>query len=184
MTVPVTLCALFLTSYGIEIINVFKGYGSIGLQIAYALRALVWIWFIFMEIRVHKVPGKMHLYLSIARISLYAMAVALVMPILLPKYMLAWEHVIFITGFMSLTLSIASRVLAAHAGRLEILSMHGRMVKTYGILIVLSMLTRVATDIWPGSHFMHLAIASALALTALYLWGKIFVPLVKIYPGR
>ncbi len=184
LTTPITLCALFLTSYVIEIFGIFNGNGNISLQLAYTLRAAVWTWFLFVEIRIHKVPGKLQPYLGAVRMALYVMAAALFMPIFLPQYMLAWEHMIFISGFMHLTLSIASRVLTAHAGRLDILSMHGRKIRVYGSLLFLSMLTRIATEIWTGGHYLHLALAAAFALSALFMWGRIYVPLVKIHPGR
>ncbi len=183
-TVPIGLCALFLASYCVEIFGIFNGNGNVSLQFAYMLRAAVWTWFLFMEIRIHKVTGKLQPYLGAARMALYVMAIALLLPVFLPRYMLAWEHMIFISGFMHLTLSIASRVLTAHAGRLDILSMHGRKIRVYGALLFISMLTRIATEIWTGGHYLHLALAAAFALSALFIWGKIYVPLVKIHPGR
>ena len=184
MTMPVIFCSLFLASFAIEILGLMKGYGNISLQIAYALRASVWIWFLMTEIRIHKVSGKLPPYLRAARISLCVMAVGMIMPVFRPNYLLAWEHVIFLSGFLRLTLSIASRVLAAHAGQLDILTMHGKKVRFYGMLIVFAMMTRIATEIWPKGHWMHLAIASGFALSAIFIWGKIYYPLLKIYPGR
>jgi uncharacterized protein involved in response to NO len=181
---PILVCLLFITSYGIEILSLFKGYGNIGLQIAYALRGLVWTWFIFMDIRIHKIPGILPPYLKMARIALYAMGLALFLPVVSPSFILAWEHIIFLGGLMPLTLAIASRVLAAHAGRMDLLALHGGKIWIYGILLILSTVTRVATEIWPGGRAMHLAIAAILALSALFIWGKIYIRLSKTYPGR
>jgi len=177
------LCLALLASYGVEIGGLFTE-GTAGLRIAYALRAAVFAWFMAKEIRIQKTPGKLPPYLRAARISLWVMAVGLVMPILRPQYMLAWEHVIFLSGFMRLTLSIAIRVLASHAGRMEVLGLHARPVRIYGMLIVLSMMTRIATEIWPARHAFHLAVAAGLALFAIRMWARLFLPLVRVFPAR
>jgi hypothetical protein len=177
------LCFALLASYGVEIAAVYGG-GEMVLRIAYALRALVWARFLWKEVRLQKTPGKLPPYLRAARISLWVMAVGLVMPVLRPQYMLAWEHVIFLSGFLRLTLPIAARVLAAHAGKMEILGLHGRQVRIYGMLIVLAMMTRIATEIWPGARALHLAVAAGLGLFALRMWARLFLPLARIAPAR
>jgi hypothetical protein len=178
------LCLALLASYGIEIGGLYAAGGEAWLRIAYGLRTAVWAWFLWREIRLQKTPGKLPPYLRAARISLWVMGAGLAMPIFRPQYMLAWEHVIFLSGFMRLTLSIAARVLAAHAGRMEILGLHARQVRIYGMLIVLAMMTRIATEIWPGGRALHLAVAAALGLVALRMWARLFLPLVRVVPGR
>ena len=184
MAAPLILCLLFLASFAVEILGDVNGFGQGRLQLAYAVRAAVWIWFLVARIRIHAAKAKLPPFLNGARISLISVAVGLLMPVLLPRYLLAWEHLIFISGFLYLTLSIASRVLTAHSGRLDILAMHGWQVRLYGLLLVLAMLTRIAADIWTRGHWMHLAVAAALALAALIIWGRIFLPLSRILPAR
>jgi hypothetical protein len=179
----IALCAALAASFMVEIAG-FHQEGTAWLRAAYVLRASAFAWFVWMEIRLHRVPGGLPPYLRAARISLWVMAAGLAMPILLPRYMLAWEHVIFLSGFMRLTLSIAIRVLAAHSGRMEVLGLHARQVRVYGMLLVLAMMTRVATDVWPGARALHLAIAAGLGLLALRMWAKLFLPLARIVPGR
>ncbi|MDB5104860.1 MAG: NnrS family protein [Fibrobacteres bacterium] len=184
MATSAILCALFLGSFLIEILGLLKGYGDLGIRAAYALRAAVWIWFLFAGLGIHKVPGKLQPFLRSARISMAVMGAGMLMPVFRPQHLLAWEHVIFLSGFLRLTLSIASRVTAAHAGRMEILGLHGGRIRLLGMLLVLALATRIATDFWPGGHGMHLAIAAGFALTALSIWGRIFLPLVRVFPGR
>ncbi len=181
--IPALLSFLFLTSYGLEILGLAKGYGDTGLRCAYALRAAVWIWFIVMEIGIHKVKGKLPLYLFGARVSLIVMGAGLLMPVFRPAYLLAWEHVIFLSGFLRLTLSIASRVIAAHAGRLEILERNRKQTRVYGMLIVFAMFTRIATELWPRGHWMHMAVAASLAIAACAIWARIYFPLLMLSPN-
>lgn len=180
----ILLCLALLAGFAIEIAGLYAGWGRTGTQVAYAMRAAVWAVFLARDIRIMRRPGKLPLYLHAARISLVVMLLGLIMPVFRPQYLLAWEHVIFLSGFLRLTLSVASRVLAAHAGRLEILTLHGRTVRIYGLLIVLAMMTRLLTEFFPAGRVWHLAIASGLALVALWLWGRLFLPLVRLVPGR
>jgi len=95
----------------------------------------------------------------------------------------AWEHVVFITGFLWLTLSIATRVVTAHGGRLDLLGSHRKKTLAYGWLLILAMASRVSTDIWPKSHALHLALASGFALAALILWTRIHFSLFSSFPS-
>lgn len=178
------LCALFLAGFLIEILGLYNGFGTAGVRVAYGLRAFVWAWFLIGVIRIHKVPGPLPPYLQGARISMVLMGVGLALPIALPGQLLAWEHVVFIAGFLQLTLAVASRVMTAHAGRLEILSLHGGMVRFYGILLSLAMITRIVTEFWPAGRWLSLAVASGFALTAILIWGRFFIPLARTFPGR
>jgi uncharacterized protein involved in response to NO len=178
------LCALFLGGFLIEILGLYNGYGTAGIRAAYAVRAFVWAWFLIGVIRIQKVSGSLPPYLQGARISMVLIGVGLAMPIALPGQLIAWEHVVFIAGFLQLTLSVASRVLAAHAGRLDILSLHGGKVRFYGMLLSLAMITRILTEFWPAGRWLSLAVASGFALAALLIWGRLFIPLARTFPGR
>lgn len=178
------LCALFLGGFLIEILGLYNAYGTDGIRFAYGLRAMVWAWFLLGVIRIHKVSGSLPPYLQGARISMVLIGVGLAMPVFMPRQLLAWEHVVFIAGFLQLTLAVASRVLAAHAGRLEILSLHGGMTRFFGMLLTLAMITRIVTEFWPSGRWLSLAIASGFVLAVLLIWGRIFLPLAKSFPGR
>ena len=129
-----------------------------------------------------RIPGKLPAYLAAARLALLLMGLGMALPVLFPAYLLAWEHLVFITGFLWLTLSVAARVVASHGGNMEILGQHRKKALAYGALIILAMLSRVSTDIWTGGHWLHLALASAFAIAALGLWGRIFLPLIARVP--
>lgn len=180
----ILLCFALLASFAVEIAGLYAGWGFPGMRAAYALRAAAWAWFAFREVRIQKLPGWPPPYLQGARISLGLMLIGLAMPVFRPQQLIAWEHVVFLSGFLRLTLSVASRVMAAHAGRMEILTLHGRTVRIYGFLIALAMMTRLATEFFPGGRTMHLAIAAAFASIALWLWSRLFLPLAALRPGR
>jgi len=136
------------------------------------------------QLRLTGISRKLPPYLAAARLSLFSMGLGMAMPVVLPAYLLAWEHLIFITGFLWLTLSVAARVVASHGGSMDALDQNRKKYLAYGWLILVAMMSRVATDIWTGGHWMHLALASAFALIALGIWGRIFLPLLLIFPAK
>jgi hypothetical protein len=137
-----------------------------------------------MQLRIHRVSAGLPAYLAGARFSLLAIGAGLFMPLLLPAYGLAWEHLVFISGFLWLTISVAARVLTAHGGRLDLLGMHRKTVLAYGWLLVLATLTRAVTDIWTGARGLHLALASGFALAAIVLWARLYAPLIFRHPAK
>lgn len=172
--------ALFLAGFFIEALLPFY---PLSVRLGSGLRAAVWIWFLFTQVRLHRVPGGLPAYLAAARWSLWLMGLGMLMPVFLPRYLLAWEHVVFITGVLWLTLSVASRVLAAHGGRLGLLESSRKTVLAFGWLIALAAATRVSTEIWTKERNLHLALASGFALIGMILWSRRFVPLLFRFPG-
>ncbi len=159
----------------------------LALRVAAGLRAGIWFWFLLRPLHLHhlhRLSRRLPAYLAGARYSLLAMGLGLAMPVFLPAYPVAWEHVIFITGFLWLILSIAARVTAAHGGRLEILQNHRKQTFGYGWLLLLAMSSRVATDIWTRGHWLHLAVAAGFALGAVAWWAWIYAPLLLVLPER
>jgi len=169
----------FLLSYGVQ----YWGVHALSTRIGYGIRAVVWLWFLSCSLRVQHVPSKFPAYLTGGRVAPYFIAMGLVLPVFFPTYTLAWEHLIFITGFLWLTLSIATRVVTAHGGRLDLLDRNRRQTLAYGILIVLATAARVSTDIWPGAHALHLALASTFVISALVIWTRIHIPLIFVTPS-
>jgi uncharacterized protein involved in response to NO len=182
--IPLAMGAVLLAGYALEAAAPRFGSGSLVLRFAYLTRTAVWAWFLFGQLRITGVPRKQPAYLAAARLSLYSMGLGMAMPILLPAYLVAWEHLVFISGFLWLTLSVAARVAASHGGSMDLLNQHRKKTLAYGILILLAMISRVATDIRTGGHWFHLALASAFALIALCIWGRIFLPVILWVPGK
>ena len=182
LIIPLAMGAGLLASFALEAAAA-PGAG-VQTRLAYLLRAGVWAWFTLGQLRLLGMTRKPLPYLVAVRISLLSMGLGMALPALFPAYLIAWEHLIFISGFLWLTLSVAARVLTAHAGRLELLEGHRKKILAHGILIALALISRVATGIWTRGHWLHLACAAAFALGAMAIWGRIFLPLAVSIPGR
>jgi hypothetical protein len=175
---------LFLATYPIEAFGPAVGGGTWSVRAASLIRAGVWAWFLFGRIRLTKVSYPQPAYLEGARLSLYAILAGLFLPALWPAWMLAWEHVVFLGGLMWLTLSIASRVVAAHGGRLDLLVKNKKPTMAYGAVILAAVAVRVATDLVITTRWMHLAIAGTLGVVVLGLWAWKWIALFFRFPAR
>lgn len=171
---------LFLTGYAVE---AFLPAYPLSIRLGSGMRAAVWFWFLLTQLRLQRVPGGLPAYLAAARWSLWFMGLGMLMPVFLPRYLLAWEHLVFITGILWLTLSVASRVLTAHGGKLGLLDSSRKSVLAFGWFTVLAAATRVSTEIWTGERNLHLALASAFALCGMALWARRHIALIFRFPG-
>lgn len=170
---------LFVLSYSLELQESHPILSRIG----YGIRALIWAWFLFSRLGLHRIPAGLPAYLAGARMALYSIGAGLLLPVFFPIYTVAWEHLIFITGFLWVTISVATRVVFAHGGRLDLLGKNRKQTLGYGWLLVLAALTRVCTGIWTQGYVFHLVLASGFALIALVLWARINLPLVSRFPN-
>lgn len=182
--VALALVLLFLATFAFEAWGpAWLGYPG-AVRIAHAIRAGVWAWFLLNRVRIHKVPYPQPAYLEGARMSLYAIAIGMILPVFWPAWLLAWEHVVFLGGLMWLTLSIASRVVSAHGGALDLLVRNRKPTMAYGAIILVAVAVRVSTDLWIDSRWLHLAIAGSLGLAVLGVWSWKYFPLFFKLPGR
>jgi hypothetical protein len=185
--IPIGLLAmglLFIGSYVLEAFGPALLGASPAVRLAHAVRAGVWTWFLVARVRIHTVVFPQPAWLEGARLSLYAIAAGMVLPVLWPAWLLAWEHVVFLGGFVWLTLTIAARVTAAHGGRLELLERGRRPAVAYGSILLLALAVRVATDLFIETRWMHLAVAAALGIAAIGVWSWRYAPLFFRRPGR
>lgn len=168
-----------LLSYVVEaFLVVGEPTGFMNIRLGYGMRFAVAAWLI-LRLPMWRSSG-WEFYLHFIRIALFSILLGLAMPILYPQYVMGWKHIIFIPGFLLITMAVASRVLASHGGNLGVLSAHRRWSISIGVLFLLGTSSRVSTEVWPGAYLLHLASASFFILAALWVWSAIFLPLVKV----
>jgi hypothetical protein len=173
----------FLASYPLEAWGTSAGYGASSIRAAYCVRAAVWAWFLFRGIGIHHARRGLSPNIRAMRGSLYATGVGLCMPVAFPRHLLAWEHIVFITGFLWLSLAAAAHLIARWRGRRDFAFHHPRKAKAMRSLRFLALFGRVSSDLWAHRYWTLLGLAAAAAVSVLALWAGIHFPLL-MRPGR
>jgi len=173
------LAALMLTSYLVQWLPLIPD-GEVRIRLGYGLRAAVFASFLVRHVLPRRMPPESPPYLAGLRWSLILTGVGLGLAAVLPRWVLAWQHMAYIGGLTWLTLTVASRVAIGHAP--EVAQPGWRRVAAIAILLLLAMLVRVAAGIWPAAYVLHLAIAAGIAVAAFALWATLLFPRCRLLP--
>lgn len=176
------IAALMIASYAIEHAPCSHD-PVLRLRIAYALRALIFGYFLGWRI----LPARLHAhapaYLKSIPIALSCMATGLALPAVWPVHTLAWLHFVYVGGVLWLTLIVATRVLVGHAPARG--SPPAALIFIYSSLIAVATISRMVTGVWPGrSYNLHLAGAAMLALAGVALWSCVLIRRFWSFPEK
>ncbi len=88
-------------------------------------------------------------------------------------FRVAVKHVLFVGGFGLLILTVATRVIWGHGGRIHLATGKRKILRAILILILLGMATRVVADIIPKIRVSHHIYASLswVAASAIWAWA-------------
>jgi uncharacterized protein involved in response to NO len=90
-----------------------------------------------------------------------------------PVYRVEALHLVFVGGFSILILAIGMRVSLAHGGYPLSWEVHSWPLRTGIALFVLATVVRVGAKFAPETYLLHLALAGALWLAGLLVWGAV-----------
>ena len=93
-----------------------------------------------------------------------------------PERSLAFLHIVFITGFSLITLTVATRVILGHSGQSHLFRTGLRSVWFMASLVAVAMLTRVSADWMPTLRLNHYAYAGLVWIAGVLLWGACILP--------
>ena len=136
--------------------------------------------FLIWHFSLYKLPLRKLTYEWVLWFSAWNMVVGLTLPVLLPLHRLAFLHLLFISGYLLMTLVVAAKVVASHAGYPE------RLLKDRGIMIALMILmffaalSRLGVDWAPDSRLRHYGYAAICVLAAMALWLWRYGPLLFV----
>ena len=99
---------------------------------------------------------------------------------LLPIYRVAALHIVFISGFSFIALTVAIRVVFGHAGRKELLSEPLPFFIVAFVLIFLATLSRYIADLAHKARTIHLVAAAACWIIGALIWIVRVIPKVTI----
>lgn len=129
-------------------------------------------------------PLRVPPFINAARVALISIVLGLALTAILPQWRIAWQHLVFVTGFLWLTLLVGAKVLTAHGGRGEAYQRSRWLVWTWSALLILANLTRVGAEWAPRTRELHFWLGAALGLAALVVWAWAYLPLLWRAPRR
>ena len=114
------------------------------------------------------------------RAGVAAIPIGLAVELLWPQYRIGALHILFISAFSFVALTVAIRVVFGHSGRMDLLQKPLPFFIVAGALIFLTTLSRYVADVAPRARTMHLVAAAACWLLAALIWAVRVIPKVAI----
>ena len=160
--------ALIIASFWIDIINLPRTGGWIRVAaIAFYFAA--------------RLPFRGRTFLAdCLRAAVLSIFVGFVALALLPIYRVGALHIVFISGFSFIALTVAIRVVFGHAGRSDLLRKPLPFFISAVVLIFLATLSRYAADLAPKARTIHLTAAAVCWIIAALIWIVRVIPKVTI----
>jgi uncharacterized protein involved in response to NO len=97
-----------------------------------------------------------------------------------PQYRIGALHIVFVSGFSFIILTVAIRVVFGHSGNAHLFRKRLPFFIVVGALIFLAMLSRYVADLAPGARTVHLIAAAISWLIAVLIWMGKVIPKVAI----
>lgn len=107
--------------------------------------------------------------------SLAAVLAGLGLIALLPAYRISGMHVLFIGGVTVAILSVATRVVLGHSGRIDVVRRRSGWLGATLVLFLLAMISRFSAD-FVATPNEHLIAAALCWLAGAVIWGAIVLP--------
>jgi uncharacterized protein involved in response to NO len=114
------------------------------------------------------------------RAGIAAVPIGLAVELLWPQYRVGALHILFISAFSFVALTVAIRVVFGHSGRMDLLRKPLPFFMVAGALIFLTTLSRYVADVAPRARTIHLVAAATCWLLAALIWTVRVTPKVTI----
>ncbi len=114
------------------------------------------------------------------RVGLAAVVLALVVEALWPQFRIGALHILFISGFSFIVLTVSIRVIFGHSGNAHLFEKRLPFFIVAGVLIFLAMVSRYVADMAPGARTIHLVAGALCWIAALLIWMVKVLPKVRI----
>jgi uncharacterized protein involved in response to NO len=137
---------------------------------AYGLRAGLVLLVLLLGARIWRLPRKPGWHRWLVWLSAWAIPLGYTLAAAMPRYAQAGLHVVFITGFGLMALSVGLHVSLAHGGREDLV--HGRpwQVPVFGLLILSAVVFRGLATYNPERQDLWLGSAATMFLGATVIW--------------
>ena len=114
------------------------------------------------------------------RLGITTIVIGIGVEILGPQYRIGALHILFISGFSFVALTVATRVVFGHSGRMDLTQKPLPFFIVTGILVFLAALSRYVADLAPRARTIHLVAAAICWLIAALVWIVRVLPKVTI----
>jgi uncharacterized protein involved in response to NO len=114
------------------------------------------------------------------RLGIAAIVIGIGVEAMWPQYRIGALHILFISGFGFVALTVAIRVVFGHSGRMDLTQKPLPFFIVTGALIFLAMLSRYIADLAPQARTIHLVAAAACWLLAALIWTIRVIPKVAV----
>ena len=114
------------------------------------------------------------------RAGIAAVVVGIGVEALWPQYRIGALHIVFVSGFSFIVLTVAIRVVFGHSGNAHLFRKRLPFFIVVGALIFLAMLSRYVADLAPRARTVHLIAAAIFWLIAVLIWMGKVIPKVAI----
>jgi uncharacterized protein involved in response to NO len=117
------------------------------------------------------------------RVGLASVVVGLAVEALWPQYRIGALHILFISGFSFIVLTVSIRVIFGHSGNAHLFEKRLPFFIVAGVFIFLAVMSRYVADIAPAARTVHLVAAALFWIAAVVIWMVKVLPKVTV-PDR
>ncbi len=114
------------------------------------------------------------------RAGLAAVVIGLAVEAIWPQYRIGALHILFISGFSFIVLTVSIRVIFGHSGNAHLFEKRLPFFIVAGVLIFLAVISRYVADIAAAARIIHLVAAALFWIAALLIWMVKVLPKVTI----
>jgi magnesium-transporting ATPase (P-type) len=114
------------------------------------------------------------------RAGIAAVVLGIAVEALWPQYRIGALHILFVSGFSFIVLTVAIRVVFGHSGNAHLFGKRLPFFIVVGVLIFFAMVSRYVADLAPKARTVHLIAAATFWLVALLIWMGKVIPRVAI----
>jgi uncharacterized protein involved in response to NO len=114
------------------------------------------------------------------RAGIVAVVVGIAVETVWPQYRIGALHIVFISGFGFIVLTVAIRVIFGHSGNAHLFQKRLPFFIIVAVLIFFAMLSRYVADLAPKARTVHLVAAAIAWLIAALIWMVKVIPKVAV----
>ena len=114
------------------------------------------------------------------RVGLAGVVVGLAAEALRPQYRIGALHILFISGFSFIVLTVAIRVIFGHSGNAHLFEKRLPFFIVAGVLIFLAMVSRYVADTAPAVRTVHLVAGALFWIAGVVIWMVKVLPKVTV----